>query len=277
MTSKQEYDEHAGVNAPGDRNREIIVGAIQPGYLPWLGVFEQIWNSDIFILYDDLQYTRHSWQNRNLIKSASGRQWLIVPVCQQFGQTINRTRIDNSQNWARRHWKTIEGCYGKADYFDQYKSFFKDIYSSRWEYISDLNITIIKYIVSELSIRTPIVVSSELGFEDNFEYHEPSNRRRNERIVHFMQHLGGTVLFNGALGQRYIDREYLSDNGIKIRFQNYRHPIYTQRFGKFIDYLSIVDLLFNHGPHSLDILVTTDLRNGADAEEPQKNRLTRTE
>jgi hypothetical protein len=231
-----------------------VVGAIQPGYLPWLGFFEQADRVNIFLLFDDLQYTRYDWRNRNRIKGPAGPIWLIVPVIRKFGQHINEARIDNSRNWAKRHWLTICQCYGKAPYFEQHRRFFQELYHSQWDQLCELNITVIRYVMEQMKIRTRLIRSSELALEERFRVLPGSQDRKNERIVFFMKEVGGSVLYSGEKSESYINLALLGQHSIHVRFQHYRHPVYPQLHGAFIPYLSIIDLLFNCGDESLDIL-----------------------
>ncbi len=234
--------------------KNIVVGALQPGYLPWLGFFDQICQSDIFILYDDMQYNRYSWRNRNRIKGAHGETWLTVPVKRNPGQLISKARTDNTKNWQKKHWKTILQCYINAPFFKKHSPFFEEVYHTPWEYLCELDIKIIQYIVKELGIKTKILRSSELGLEERFRKQGYIKDRKTERIIFFMKELNANLFFEGAKGKEYINEEMLKDVNLKIEFQDYIHPAYNQQFENFIPYLSVVDLLFNHGDESLDIL-----------------------
>jgi hypothetical protein len=233
---------------------KLVVGALQPGYLPWLGFFDQINSVDLFLIFDDLQYTRYDWRNRNKIKGPNGPIWLIVPIIRNFGQSISEARVDNSRNWAERHWKTICQCYAKAPHFNKHRSFFQDIYHSKWDSLCELDMTIIYYLMSQLKIHTQVIRSSEFRLESSFKSAACSENRKNERIVFFMKELGGNVLLNGEKSRTYMNEEYLHQHQIDIRIQQYRHPVYPQLHGPFVPYLSVIDLLFNCGEESLEVL-----------------------
>ena len=233
-----------------------IVGALQPGYLPWLGFFDQVHHADIFILYDDLIYSKKSWRNRNRIKGPKGAQWLTVPVLYGSGQKIREVRIDSSRNWQNVHFRTLNHCYGKAPFFSRYRDDFFHLYrEAMWETLCNLNVHIIRYLLGVFGIRTKLLLSSELGFEKSFLDSDPKDSIPTRRIVHFMDRLGAKRFLEGQAGKTYVKEEILEEAGIAIRYQVYRHRSYPQCFGGFIPYLSAVDLLFNCGPDSLEFLV----------------------
>lgn len=232
-----------------------IVGALQSGYLPWLGFFDQVYHSDIFILYDDLQFVRKSWRNRNRIKGPEGPLWLTVPVRHRYGQRICDVRIDNSRDWRRTHCKAIEHCYRRARYFSRYAESLLALYKEPWELLTDLNLRIIRFLLGAFGIEARIVVSSELGLEEGFWETGPKDGIATRRIIHFMNRMGARRFLEGQAGEQYLDPELLAEAGITIRFQHYAHEPYPQLFGDFMPFLSAVDLLFNCGPRSLDVLV----------------------
>lgn len=230
------------------------IGALQPAYLPWLGFFDQTLNTDVFILYDDLIYTKKSWRNRNYIKGPNGKILLTVPVHHEQIVTIDRARIDNSQPWQKKHFNRIIQNYRSSQYFNRYIPSFKEIYKKKWTRLIDIDLELIYFIVQELGIKTRIVLSSEMGFEKKLKQKKNVTDVKSERIVLFMKELGGDEFFEGTAGENYINRKLLEEEGIEVIFQNYRHPVYPQQFGEFISHLSIIDLLFNCGEKSLDIL-----------------------
>ena len=230
------------------------IGALQPGYLPWLGFFDQILNTDLFILYDDLLYTKKTWRNRNYIKGPNGKILLSVPIRHEEGVNINQARIDNSKIWQRKHLRRIIENYQSCVYYNKYIPFFKKIFEEKWEKLIDLDLEIIYFVLQELEIKTKIILSSEMEFEKKLKQKKDIADIKAERIVFFMKELNGDEFFEGAAGENYINKELLQKKSIRIVFQNYRHPVYIQKFGEFISHLSIIDLLFNHGEKSLDIL-----------------------
>jgi len=225
----------------------MVIGILQPSYLPWLGYFEQIYRSDVFVLYDDVQYDKHGWRNRNKIKTPKGTQWLTVPVYVNFNEypLINEVKICNTQNWRRKHLLSIKHNYNKAPYYKDYIGIFEEAYSKNWEYLVDINIYFINKIIECLGIKNKkIVRSSMLGIEGD----------RINRLINICKLFKADIFYEGSAGRNYINEKIFAENGIKVIFQDYKHPVYNQLYGEFIPYLSIIDLLFNHGRESLSIL-----------------------
>jgi len=222
-------------------------GILQPGYLPWLGFFEQVARSDSFVLYDDVQYDKHGWRNRNRIKTANGVQWLTVPVLTtgKDKPLIRDVEIDNIYNWRRKHLTAIQANYAKAEFFSDVFGFFDSIYRKEWKLLVDLDIALILGILDMLGLPTSLRLSSELNIVGD----------RVSRLISICKVLGADVFYEGKSGENYIDEETFLAAGIRVEYQNYLHPAYKQLYGGFVPYLSIVDLLFNEGPRSLDILM----------------------
>jgi len=235
--------------------RRPVVGALQPGYLPWIGFFDQVFHADLFLLYDDLDYTARSWRNRNRIKGPRGAQWLTVPVLSRPGQKIHEVRIDPGQNWRETHWRTLEHCYARTGCFALYRDEFREIYREAWTNLCELDVRLIRTMLRAFGIRTEIVRSSEIGLERAFQATNPPDHVATRRIIHFMRHFGADRFLEGAAGRGYIREDLLQEAGITVRYQAYQHRPYPQRFGGFVPHLSAVDLLFNLGPRSLGALV----------------------
>lgn len=232
------------------------IGALQTAYLPWLGFFDQIYRCDLFVIYDDLQYTKKDWRNRNRIKTSQGAIWLTVPVT---GKGADKKRICDMEiapeaNWARQHWQALNMNYANTPFFSRYKDFFQHLYKSEWKYLVQLNREIIDYLLVQLGIETPVVYSSDLGLEEAYVSLCCGKTDPTERILFLCRHLGADHFLEGAAGKTYCNEPLLKDNGIFLEYHEYVHPRYPQRFGPFAPYLSIVDLLFNHGHESLAIL-----------------------
>jgi hypothetical protein len=223
----------------------MIVAAHQPQYLPWLGYFDKIDRADVFVLLEDVQYKKNEWQNRNKIKTARGWQWLTVPVMYRHPQSINEVRINNTVRWQHKHRQAIVTHYGKAPFYDSMKDFFEETFSRPWQRISELNIHLVRSLADLLGIKTPLYVASELG-----EFPEHSD----ERLVAIAKHFGADTYLAGNGGRQYMDLTRYGENGIAVVFQDYEHPRYEQLFGPFEPFMSVIDLLLNHGDRSLDIL-----------------------
>lgn len=225
-----------------------IAGILQPSYLPWLGCFAQIQRAQTFVLYDDAQFDKNSWRNRNRIKTAAGVKWLSVPVklSGALSTPIRDVRIDNSRTWARKQLATLKQSYAKAACFAEGEDLLHAIFDHSWEFLLDLNVFALEAVLLRLQLSRKIVFSSEL----------PAAGRSTERLVQICQAIGANQFFEGAAGRDYIDENAFAAAGICLEFQDYQHPVYPQLHGEFVSHLSIIDLLLNCGSRSLEILCT---------------------
>jgi len=220
------------------------IAILQPSYIPWIGYFEQILNVDIFVFYDDVQYTKNDWRNRNKIKAISSGIWLTVPIQYTSKVMINEALIDCTQKWHTKHLKTIKQYYGKSKYFNEIYPILEKHINLNVTKISILSINIIKEISNYLELNTKFYLSSELNIKGN----------KNSRLVNICKHFSATEYYSGSAAKEYLDMELFKINKINIKFQKYTHPIYKQVNGDFIPYLSIIDLLFNYGKSSIEII-----------------------
>lgn len=223
----------------------MIVAVHQPQYMPWLGYFDKIDRADVFVLLDNVQFKKNEWQNRNKIKTAQGWQWLTVPVRYKYPQLINEVKINATVKWQHQHRQSILSNYRKAPYYDYLEKILEEIFSSHWEMISQLNITVVQRLAALLGIDTPMYVASQIGDLPN----DPD-----ERLIAIAKYFGADTYMAGTGGSRYMDLKKYENNDQKVIFQEYKHPVYDQLFGKFEPYMSVVDLIFNHGHESLSIL-----------------------
>jgi hypothetical protein len=225
----------------------MVIGILQPGYLPWLGFFEQMHNSDVFVIYDDVQYDKEGWRNRNRIKTANGIQWLTVPVLLKGSdsQMILDVRIDNKTNWRKKHLAAIRQSYSKAPCFKDYIDIFEDAYARDWDSLVALDMYFIQTLAECLGMgHKNIVRSSTLNIQGD----------RIERLIKICEFFGADVFYEGASGKNYIDERDFLARGVKVEFQNYLHPAYRQLYNDFTPNLSVIDLLFNRGKESLGII-----------------------
>ena len=223
----------------------MIVAVHQPQYLPWLGYFDKIDKADIFVLLDTVQFKKNEWQNRNKIKSAQGWQWLTVPVLYKYPQSINEVIINSNVDWQRKHRQALVSNYKKAPYYHRVEEVLRDIFSSSWEFISQLNIEVVKRLVKVTGIGTPLYIASELG-----EFPQDPD----ERLVAITKYFGAGTYLAGIGGRGYMNLGTYTKNGIEVIFQDFKHPVYHQLFGDFEPFMSVIDLIFNHGVNSLPIL-----------------------
>lgn len=219
---------------------------LQPGYLPWLGFFDQMYQSDTFIIYDDVQYDKHGWRNRNRIKAAQGIQWLSVPVLTKGQEKpANREiKIDNTKNWRKKHLMSINQNYSKTPYFKDCYYDIEKIILEKTNFLFELNMRLIYYFIEKLNIKRKILFSSALSIAGE----------GTQRLIDISHYLKADEYLTGDSAKNYIDERLFVENNIKLIYHNYQHPIYNQRNGDFTPYLSIIDLLFNHGQNSLKIL-----------------------
>jgi WbqC-like protein len=220
---------------------------LQPGYLPWLGFFDQMQRSSVFIYYDDVQFDKHGWRNRNRVKApGGGLHWLTVPVLHSGRNrpAIHEVEIDNRTPWARKHVGTLKQFYRAAPHLHRYLPALEEMLERRWTLLVDLDLAVTKLICGWLGLERRTLRASELGIAGG----------QSERLLALCQHVGAQRYLSGSAARDYVDTELFSRAGIEIEWQDYVHPVYPQLHGDFVPYLSIVDLLFNCGEESSAIL-----------------------
>lgn len=222
----------------------MIVTVHQPQYLPWLGYFDKIDKSDIFVILDNVQYKKNEWQNRNRIKTANGWQWLSVPVLYKFPQKINQVRINNGVDWRRKHLNALSINYSKSPHLNKYRSFLEDTYLKEWEYLVDININFIDFFIQTMGVDTKTLLASKLHLREDPTY----------RLIDVCKEVGANTYLAGKDGRNYMDIESFEKENINIIFQDFQHPTYNQLFGNFEPNMSVIDLLFNYGEESLNII-----------------------
>lgn len=226
----------------------MILTAHQPVYLPWLGLFHKIALSDMFCSFDDVQYLKRDWNSRNKIKTQNGDIFLTVPVLTtgHREKPIREMEIDNSTDWRRKHWKSIFINYKKTPYFDKYAPFFEDVYKKDWKYLVEINEYMLRWFLITLGITVEYCKASDKHFEGY----------KSDLVLDMCRKLGANTYVFGTLGKDYAEQDKFAAAGVKIHFQDYKHPVYPQLHGDFIAYMSVLDLLFNCGDKSLDILMS---------------------
>ncbi|MBI5042756.1 MAG: WbqC family protein [Nitrospirae bacterium] len=222
---------------------------LQPGYLPWLGFFDLMRRSDIFLIFDDVQYTVRDWRSRNRIKTPHGAMWLTVPVksADARKKLIRDVKIDNTKPWQKKHFKSLKSFYSRAKYFKEIMELINGIYKRNYTFLIDVDMDIILKIKEYLPLESSIYFSSEI----------PSAGQKNEKLLSICKFLNTTRYLSGNSAKNYLKESFFTDEGITVEWHNYQHPYYNQLWLKeqgFISHLSIIDLLFNHGPESLAIL-----------------------
>ena len=224
----------------------MLVGIHQLHYLPWLRYFEKIARSDVFIVLDNIQFTKNGWQNRNKVKAAAGVVTLTVPVSARLGEPLDAVRINDAVPWRKKHRRTIEQAYGKAPHYEALAPLLAETYARDWETLDALNRHLLARFVEVLGIATRIAYASELEVPGV----------ATERLVNLVEAVGGDRYYTGAFAvDAYLDVSLFEEAGIGIEIQEWRAPVYSQLHGDFVPDLSIVDLLMNCGPDSLRILM----------------------
>lgn len=229
----------------------MILTAHQPVYLPWLGLFHKIAISDSFCYFNDAQYQVKDWNNRNKIKTNQGAIWLSVPVLTKGyrDKKFWQIEINNTVDWRNKHWRTIYLNYKKMPFFDKYAAGLEAFYKRDWQYLSDLNEAMLKWFLEQLNIKVDYYKAADLHFQG---YKE-------DLVLDMCKKLKSDIYIFGALGKDYAHREKFAGQGIKIYFQDYEHPVYRQAGKDFLPYMSIIDLLFNEGDKSLEILLSGNI------------------
>ena len=223
----------------------MILTAHQPAYLPYLGLFHKIAQADVFVSFDDVQYCPKDYQNRNKIWTSHGPQWLTVPVHHSRETKIYDVQINKALPWQRKHWKSIEQSYHKAEYWSVYNNALAILYAIEYDSLCALNADLLRTILGWLGIATEIRKASDYTFHGE----------KSARVLDMCQQLGADTYIFGALGRNYADVAAFELAEIKVIFQDYRHPVYSQFGGEFMSHLSILDLLFHHGPKAKQILI----------------------
>lgn len=226
----------------------MIVTIHQPGYLPWHGLFHRLALCDLHIFLDTAQFEKNGLNNRVKVKTVQGAQWLTVPVLAKGrfqNNPIGQAQISKTENWREKHWKTLYHNYHRTPFFEEFTPFFEELYRQNWHVLADLNIYAIDYLARTLGIQCRFVRVSELAAPGT----------KGEWIVNLCKAVGASVYVSGINGRNYLDRSAFEREGIALRFQAYREPEYRQLYGKFEPFMSVVDLLFNHGKNSLDVIM----------------------
>lgn len=221
--------------------KKIII--TQSNYIPWKGYFDSIKLVDELILYDDMQYTKRDWRNRNKIKTPEGPEWMSIPVevKGKYFQAIKDTKVSES-DWNKKHWNLIKENYSKADNFVDYKDFFEDLYMNcSEEYLSKINFRFLRGISDNLGIDTPIRFSSDFELVEG----------KTERLIDLCKKVGGTDYYTGPAAKNYMDEDLFAQENINIHYLDYsNYPEYKQLNGEFTHEVSIIDLIFNEGKNA---------------------------
>jgi hypothetical protein len=230
----------------------MLVAIHQPNFVPWLGYFDRMIRSDLFVLLDHVQFERRNYQNRALIRCEDDSKWLTVPVVQlsQKEKIIDK-RVDNPADlsgtrwWGPNHFNTLKYAYRKAPHFDMYAPRLREILGSKWDKLLDLNLATLDFVRDALEIRTPMLRSSALQAEG----------QKSGLLLDICQKVGASAFFGGMGGSReYLDKEAFAAANMGVVWQEFSHPTYPQcGAAPFTKGLSTLDLLFNCGPRAAEI------------------------
>ncbi len=225
------------------RNRRVTTVVVaQSNYVPWKGYFDLIHDADLFVFYDDVQYTKNDWRNRNRIKTPRGTEWITIPTGPRLDRLVCDVEIENPR-WQRVHWKTLCQNYGRAPHFERYRPFFEDVYLGQvWTGLSELNQHLIRSIARDLlGIRTELRDAREYRAEG----------RKLDRLLDLVRQTGATTYLSGPSGRQYIDESRFSAIGVDLRYKTYDgYPEYPQSWPPFDHAVSVLDLLFHTGPEA---------------------------
>jgi hypothetical protein len=212
--------------------------AHQPSYIPWLGLLAKIASADQFCIFDGVPMEGSGFENRQRIKTASGVQWLTVPVRRHLDTRLCDVEIATDQPWARKHWRTIELAYQKAPFFNTYAADIKTLLlDAPWQMLDALDEASLRYFMDAFGIKTDIVAAVDYDFRG----------AKSDLVLDMCKQLGATGYIFGSQGRDYADVAAFEAAGIKVSFQDYKHPEYPQLHGPFVSHMGAIDLLFNVG------------------------------
>ncbi|KZR73707.1 WbqC family protein [Prochlorococcus marinus] len=214
---------------------------MQPTYLPWIGYFGLILSADLFVLLDNVQFARRSWQQRNQIKTVQGSRLLTIPVKKKGmrSQLINQVEFSDDTDFINDHLTLINHSYYNCPFFDPYYFSLSELYFLSSPLLIDFTVPIIRFICNSLAIHTPIITASSLNI----------NGVKDEYLYNICKELGASNYISPPGSKNYLDLSpYFKSSNINVSYFLFDHPSYTQQYGKFLPYMSCIDLLFNCGP-----------------------------
>ena len=231
-----------------------ILVAHQPEFLPWLSYISKATMGDVYFIVDTVQFKKETFQNRNKIriKNEQGWQWLTIPLVSAKKQVMDwpEIKIDSNDNWKKKHLNSIRLSYGKTPYFNEiYSELEKIYYDFEGEFLVEFVVSITKYAFNKFNINIPVYRTSELkklGYNLDGE--------KSDLAINMCKVVQAKSFIFGQYGRRYIEKEKFLNNNIEFAFQKFNHPVYSQMHGEFISQMSFIDLLFNHGEESINIL-----------------------
>jgi hypothetical protein len=230
-----------------DKGRELKIAILQSCYLPWKGYFDIIGSVDVFVVYDDVQFRKNHWHNRNLIKTHQGMRWLSVPVSKPEGIRTPIRDIRLAGRFAEKHWRSIEQAYARATAFERYGPALKSLFETAegLDRLTPLNLFFINAITKILGFNTEIVMAETLNIPGH----------RTERLVGICKALGATSYLSGPAAKTYLDVAEFDRAGVTVEWMDYSgYASYGQLHGPFVHEVSILDLLLNVGERAIDFM-----------------------
>lgn len=222
------------------------VGVIQSAYIPWRGYFDFIASVDLFVIYDDVQFSTGSWRNRNQLKTKDGLKWLTVPVQAKAGSlAIDQVRIGRTvKPWQATHRNLLRNAFLTAPFADRALSLWEEGIAAQDVYVSQLNTRLTKLICNFLAIKTPIAMARDYA----------TTGAKSARLVGLLRELGATSYLSGPAAKGYLDEGAFREHGIRLEYKTYDYTPYPQRFGGFEGAVSVLDLIANCGPEAKHLL-----------------------
>jgi len=217
--------------------KNMKVSIHQPAYLPWLGYFDRIAKSDLFIFLDNVQFEKNSYTNRNIIKGPNGPQWLTIPIKQKghLNRKLYEIEIATDIDWRSKHLKSIKHCYARAEGFNEKYEKILSLYDSNEKNLSNLCFTHLCFWLNELNIETPIIRASNLI----------TTEKKSDLVLELCSMFNATDYLSGPMGKNYLDEVKFNRHGIIIHYHHYQPHPYGQLFGSFVPFMGVVDYWFN--------------------------------
>lgn len=229
------------------------IAIVQSSYIPWKGYFDLIASVDEFVLYDDAQYTKRDWRNRNRIKTRNGLIWLTVPVIVK-GRFVQRVRdtVISDRRWAERHWRSIRASYARAPFFALYRPTLEELFlGATDERLSAVNCRLLTGLCQLLGIKTRLTWSMDYALAEG----------RNARLISICRQTGATEYLSGPTARAYVDEQQFQEAGISVSYADYSgYPEYPQLYPPFEHHVSIVDVLVHTGPDARRFMLTQEDR-----------------
>jgi hypothetical protein len=212
--------------------------------MPWLGFFHKLARADLFVVLDNVQFRKNYYQNRNKVRTADGWAWFTVPVSRNLETLICDVVISEDARWKAKWWNTISLSYKRSPFFEEYGGRIKDVFEMRYDKLSDLNIALLTLLCGMLGIRTKFMLASQMAIKET----------GSDLILDICKKSGADIYLSGISGKEYLKLDDFKNEGIALEFQEFHHPIYKQLYEPFLPCMSVIDLIFNHGEKSMEII-----------------------